>query len=382
MKLERCELPADADVWVLAGQSNMAGSGFGEACETPDPRVWLYTLQDQWKIAEEPFAGDRYEAVDEAFAIMRGEREKHRADPNYRKQMAATWRAAGSGLGLPFGKIMTAFTGKPVGLLFCAKGDTRMEEWTPDYDGPPDMALYRATLRRIRKVGRPIKGILWMQGESDSFGGKAQHYVARMKKLVADFRRDLNQPDLPFFYSQIATFALQTEEELPDWNLLQDLQRQLEPTLAPGGMCVSVDLPLCDWGHIATGGLKRLGRRFATIVRRNLYGDTRLELGPRPVAVERDSSDARLLHVRYSSVNGTLFPKDRVAGFVVQWSGEERNRVCTATVSSTRDATVTLICTHAVPAGSTVRYGKGLLPFCNLTDAADMAAPVFGPWTV
>ena len=105
------QLPADADVWVLGGQSNMAGSGFGEAPETPSERVWLYTLRDEWKIAEEPFVADRYEAVDEAFAIMRGEREKHFADPNYRKQQAAIWRAAGTGLGLTFGKTMADYTG-------------------------------------------------------------------------------------------------------------------------------------------------------------------------------------------------------------------------------------------------------------------------------
>ena len=376
------QLPADADVWVLAGQSNMAGSGFGEAPETPSESVWLYTLRDEWKIAEEPFVADRYEAVDEAFAIMRGEREKHFADPNYRKEQAKVWHGAGTGLGLPFGKIMAEYTGKPIGLIFCAKGDTRMEEWTPDYDGHPYMALYKATLRRIRKVNRPIKGILWMQGESDTFDGKAQLYAERMQKLVAAFRRDLNQPELPFFYAQIGTFPLQTDEELPDWNFIQETQRLLEPALAPGGMCAAIDLPLCDWGHFSTAGLKRLGRRFARVVQCRLYGETRSAVGPRPVKVERDPVDPLTLHIQYESVNGTLLPKDRVAGFAVQWPNSERNMVCVATVSPTRKDTVTLRCVRPIPVGSTIRYGKGLAAFCNLTDAADMAAPVFGPWTL
>jgi len=374
------ELPTNADVWILAGQSNMAGSGFGEAPEPPSDRVWLFTLQDEWKMAEEPFAGDRYEAADEAFAIMRGERDRHLADPNYRSEMAKTWRAAGTGLGLMFAKDMAAYTGKPIGLLFCAKGDTRMEEWTPDYDGHPYMALYKAALRRIRKVGRPIKGILWDQGASDTFDGKAKLYVERMHKLVAAFRRDLNQPDLPFYFGQIGCFPLQTIEELPDWNLIQELQRQLEPALAPGGMVAGIDLPLCDWGHYSTAALKRFGHRFAKVVRRHLYGDTRFKIGPRPVAVERDPTDPLVLHVRYESVNGTLLPNDRVAGFVVNWPGEERNRVCAAIVSS--PTTVTVTCIRPIPAGSTLRYGCGVAPFCNLTDSEDLAAPVFGPWPV
>lgn len=373
------QLPADADVWVLAGQSNMAGSGFGEAPEMPSDRVWLYTLQDEWKIAEEPFLAGRYEAVDEAFAIMRGEFKQHIADPNYRKEQAKTWRG-GTGLGLTFGKELAAFTGKPVGLLFCAKGDTRMEEWTPDYDGHPYMALYKATLRRIRKVGRPIKGILWDQGASDTFDGKAQFYVERMKKMVAAFRRDLNQPDLPFFYGQIAVFPLQTEEELPDWNLIQEMQRELEPALAPGGMVAGIDLAHCDWGHYSTAALKKFGRRFTKVVRRQLYGDTSLQLGPRPVAAERDPADPKVIHVRYASVNGRLLPEDRVAGYVVQWPGETRNRVCAALV--TAPDTVRVTCIKPIPTGSTIRYGYGLTAFCNLTDSEDLAAPVFGPWKI
>ena len=376
------QLPADADVWVLAGQSNMAGSGFGEVPETPSERVWLYTLRDEWKIAEEPFVADRYAAVDEAFAIMRGEREKHFADPNYRKQQAATWRSAGTGLGLTFGKALAAYTGRPVGLLMCAKGDTRMEEWTPDYDGHPYMALYQATLRRIRKVNRPVTGILWDQGASDTFDGKAKLYVERMKKMVAAFRRDLQQPDLPFFYGQIGNFPLQTEDELPDWNFIQETQRVLEPELAPGGLCAGIDLAMCDWGHYSTAGLKRFGQRFAKVVRRQLYRDPSLQLGPRPIAVERDPNDPRSLHVRYASVNGTLLPKDRVAGFVVEWPNSSRNMVCAALVSPELKSTVIVTCIKPIPAGSTIRYGKGLTPFCNLTDAEDLAAPVFGPWTV
>src|ERR1051325_3752685 len=153
MTPSRNELPSDADVWVLAGQSNMAGPGTGEDYEPPSDKVWLFSLRDEWKIAREPFVIDRYEAVDEAFAIMRGEREQHFADPDYRRKRAAGYDAEllrvklCAGLGLPFGKALSEFTGKPVGLLFCAKGDTRMEEWDPEYQAHPYMALYRATLR-------------------------------------------------------------------------------------------------------------------------------------------------------------------------------------------------------------------------------------------
>lgn len=374
--------PANADIWILAGQSNMAGSGTGEAYEEPSENVWLYSLQDQWDIARESFIVDRYSAADEAFAIMRGEYKEHAADPTYRSRLAKIWKGTGAGLGLRFGKSISAFTGRPVGFIHCAKGDTRMEEWTPDYDGPPYMALYQATLRRIRKVNRPVTGILWYQGESDTFDGKALLYVERMKKLVSAFRRDLNQPDLPFFYSQIGTFALQTEEELPDWNTIQTMQRELESVLAPGGMVASVDLPLCDWGHISTAGLKRHGERFAKVVRRRLYGDQTFEVGPRLVKVERDPGSSDRVRIQFDSVNGQLLPKDHIAGFSVFSPGSTRDMVCSAYVSPENSSTVILRTIRPIKPESTVWYGKGLFPYCNLTDAVDLAAPTFGPWTI
>lgn len=107
-------LPPNADLWVLAGQSNMAGAGAGEQYEEPSENVWLFSLRDRWEVAREPFWGERYEAHDEAFAIMRGEIPKHLADPQYRHRQAAGFVAewlrttSGAGPGLPFGKAMAA----------------------------------------------------------------------------------------------------------------------------------------------------------------------------------------------------------------------------------------------------------------------------------
>lgn len=384
----RMNLPHDADLWVLAGQSNMAGSGTGEDYETPSDQVWLFSLRGQWDIAREPFWGDRYEAVDEAFALMRSEIPEHQADPEYRRRQTVGYAEriaqnhSGAGLGLPFGKAMAEYTKRPVGLIFCAKGDTRMEEWTPDYSGPSTMALYQAAVRRVRAVGRPVKGILWYQGESDTFDGKARWYAERMKKLVVAFRRDLGQPDLPFFYVQIATCVMQTEEELPDWNTVQELQRRLEPELAPGGMCAAVDLPLVDGIHLSTRAQRRLGKRLARLAQRNVYAEKGIETGPRPVAVERDASDPCRLRVRYGGVNGRLLPEDCVAGFTVCEPGQTRNLACVARVSAQSPAGIEIRTYCPVPAAAELWYGKGLMPFCNLVDAADLAAPVFGPWRI
>jgi sialate O-acetylesterase len=387
------QLPPNADVWLLAGQSNMAGSAGGEAFTPPDPNVWLFNLRDEWQIAEEPFMKHRYDAPEEAFMIMRGEkmrREEQGLSINaaYRAEQAATYPEAitrnrwNAGLGLPFGKALAAAIGRPVGLVFCAKGDTRMEEWDPAYTGHPYMALYQATLRRIRAAGRPLKGIIWYQGESDTFDDKGKVYAERLRRLVDSFRHDLAQPGLPFVYVQIAACVMQTEEELPDWNLVQEIQRKLEPDLAPGGMVAAIDLPLGDGIHLGHAALRRLGSRLARVAHHQVYGDNTIQLGPRPIAVMRDAADACKLCLPFASVNDRLLPEDHIGGFVVLAPGTTRNIVCNSRVAPDDPATVWIHTHMPAPAGSVLWYGKGLMPYCNLTDAKDLAAPVFGPWPI
>ncbi|MHB9131695.1 MAG: sialate O-acetylesterase [Armatimonadota bacterium] len=387
------QLPDEADVWLLAGQSNMAGSAWEVAYEAPSPDVWLFNLRDEWQVAEEPFMKYRYEAKDTAFTIMRGEKMRREAqglavDAAYIAEQAAVYPAqvtrvqGNAGLGLPFGKALAAHLHRPVGVIFCAKGDTRMEEWEPDYAGDPYMALYASALRRVRAAGRPVKGIIWYQGESDTFDEKGKVYADCLRKLVAAFRRDLEQPDLPFIYVQIAACVMQTEEELPDWNLVQESQRRLEAELAPGGMVSAIDLPLCDGIHLSRAAHRRLGPRIAKVVSRQVYGDTKLEIGPRPVSVMRDPADPCQLIVQYASVNGRLLPEDHIAGFSIHAPGSDRNLVCNALVAPDDPSTVLIRAYLPIPPGSVLWYGKGLMPYCNLTDAEDLAGPVFGPWQI
>ncbi len=379
------EPPGDLDLWLLAGQSNMAGSGSGGAYESPSEQVWLCNLRDQWEIAREPFLADRYEATDSAFALMRSEMTLAAADPDYRRRRGERYgedlrrHESGGGLGLAFGKAIAAFTGRPVGLVFCAKGDTRMNEWAPDWSGSPCMALYAATWRRVRAVGRPLTGVLWYQGESDTFDHQGHVYAEKMRELVGALRRDLRQPELPWFYVQIGNCVMQTEEELPEWNLVQETQRRLEAELAPDGMCTAVDLPLRDGIHLSTRAQQRLGRRLARLVRRGLYGDPSVETGPRPTSVTRDPEDDCQLRIGYEGVNGSLQPAERVAGFSVLAPGGERNLVCAALVEPAEPHTVLVRTYCPLAAGSALWYGRGLTAFCNLADEADMGAPMFGP---
>jgi sialate O-acetylesterase len=111
-----------------------------------------------------------------------------------------------------------------------------------------------------------------------------------------------------------------------------------------------------------------------------VYGDQSIEVGPRPAKVERHNSDVVRIH--FDSVNGKLLPKDHIAGFSLFAPGSQRDMVCAAYVAPDCGSTVMLRTIRSIKPDSAVWYGKGLFPYCNLTDAADLAAPAFGPWKI
>lgn len=46
--------PIDTDIWVLAGQSNMQGSGVVPKDSKPDPRIMMLNMDNTWITAQEP----------------------------------------------------------------------------------------------------------------------------------------------------------------------------------------------------------------------------------------------------------------------------------------------------------------------------------------
>ena len=74
-----------------------------------------------------------------------------------------------------------------------------------------------------------------------------------------------------------------------------------------------------------------------------------------------------------------LKPSRHIAGFSIRKEdGTEIPLIFDAAVGQARD-TVILKLTGPCPRRAFLWYGYGFDPYCNLTDALDMAVPVFGP---
>src|SRR4051794_39509484 len=149
-------VPDDLDLFLLIGQSNMAGRGvIGPEERAPVPGIWVLTEDLQWKPAVDPLHFDKPEIV-------------------------------GAGLGRPFAQaLLASHPGKQIGLIPAAFGGSALDEWKPG------SKHYSEAIRRTKSALRNgrLRGILWHQGEADSGREElAKTYVQRFEAMIRQLR--------------------------------------------------------------------------------------------------------------------------------------------------------------------------------------------------
>lgn len=368
------------DLWVLAGQSNMEGVGDLVDVQQPDPMVHSFDMADRWLVAEEPLhtlvgAADRVHWRPNG----QGEPERLSGEP---LQRYVQLRRKGAGPGLPFAVEMAKRTGVPVGLIPCAHGGTSMDQWSPALKDQEGDSLYGSMVRRFNAAGGKVKGMLWYQGESDANEKAAPGFRRKFESFVKAVRSDFGQPDLPFYYVQIGRHISDTNAK--EWNQVQEAQRLAEASIPNSAMVVSADLSLDDAIHLSTPDLKRLARRLADRACRDLFPRVgkfgELKAGPRPTSATFEEGVVR---VRFTDVNQRLQADGRIAGFSVHdANGRPAAVIYKARIDPAEASTVQLYISGKLPERATLHYGYGKDPYCNVRDAADMAAPVFGPMPI
>jgi hypothetical protein len=166
---------ADADfhLYLLIGQSNMAGRGKLELQDkVAVPRVLMLNKANEWVSAVDPIHFDK--------------------------------TIAGVGLGRTFGiEMAKANKDVKIGLIPCAVGGTPIRRWQQNGD------LYQAALKRAKIATKAgvLKGILWHQGENDS--GKeatAKIYEQQLHAMVASWREDLGDENIPIVVGELGRF--------------------------------------------------------------------------------------------------------------------------------------------------------------------------------
>jgi len=370
--------PADLDIWILAGQSNMEGVGELTDALTPSEQVWSFTSAGRWEIAAEPLHRfwESFTPVHQNL-IRPGlpPDRKHLSDAEL-AVLTIRERQYGAGLGIAFGQAMATTIGRPIGLLPCAHGGTSLDQWNPNLKNNGGRSLYGAMFERLQRAGGKPRGLLWYQGESDGWNlATSVSYQQRFEEWITRLRADIGAPEFPVLVVQIGRTTLDSPNTQA-WNQIQQIQYDL-PTRVPFTAVTSaIDLPLVDCIHLNAAGLNRLGRRLARLaVAVTTVPGT--QIGPRIVGTDRqpEPPDRELVRLTCSGVTGAWLPSDNMAGFdVLTADGKPHpvNHVINAFPDKHDPRAIQVRLNVPLQAGERLSYGHGLRPVCNVVDAADL----------
>src|ERR1700677_2804238 len=140
--------------------------------------------------------------------------------------------------------------------------------WHPDPSSWIPAGLYNGMVAPFTPYA--IKGFLWYQGETDSAADRASLYAKLLPTLIADWRRQWRQGNLPFLFVQISSF----ESPKENWGLIRDSQRRALH-VANTGMAVTLDIGQRD--NVHPPDKQTVGARPALAGRAVAYGETGLE---------------------------------------------------------------------------------------------------------
>jgi len=226
--------PSDTtfDLYLLIGQSNMSGRGpiTKEFKDQGSPNVLMFNKDDKWVPAKNPLHFDKPSIV-------------------------------GVGPGLSFGISMVKKNSRAkIGLISCAVGGTSIDVWKPGgIDGVTKTHPYDDMLARLKEAQKSglLKGVIWLQGESDSSPEKAAMYLSKLKDLIERIRTVAGNDELPFVAGELGRYKAQYQNINA---VLKHLPQQVSNTV------VASSKGLKDKGdktHFDSPSAKKMGERMA-----------------------------------------------------------------------------------------------------------------------
>lgn len=214
-------------IYLLMGGSNMVGADARPlATQTPDSRIGFLDRDGKWLVAIEPIH-EKGAGIGPGIFFAR---EMLRRDPSAR-----------------------------IVFIPLAVEDSPLDRWEKGSH------FYEEAIRRVR-IAAPsgeIAGVLWHQGEADSYtAATAASYEMRLTQMFRDLRTDLNAPSLPIVVGQLAPF-----DRTPFAEVIRCSLRRVPHDLPMVGFADSAGLTdLGDWRHVHfdAASQETLGKNYAS----------------------------------------------------------------------------------------------------------------------
>lgn len=227
-------IPNKENLWVfiLAGQSNMAGRGLVEPQDTvPNNRVYTLNKQGNIIFAKEPL---------------------HFYEPTM----------AGLDSGLSFGKALIKHIPDSISVLLIptAVGGSSISQWLND-SIHREVKLF-SNFKQKAELGMrfgTVKGILWHQGESDAKTKEAPLYQIKVSELFYQFRKIIGNQETTVVIGQLGSYSTN-----PLWSKINDHIKYYVSTDQYSGMINTQDLKdKGDKVHFNSEAQRLMGERFA-----------------------------------------------------------------------------------------------------------------------
>lgn len=243
--------------------------------------------------------------------------------------------------------------------------------------------LYNAMIAPL--VPYAIRGAIWYQGESNVT--RAAQYRTSFPLMIADWRKQWNRGDFPFYYVQIAPFdyrAFNPNADAATWAHpsaeLREMQR-LSLAVPRTGMIVTTDITE-NVKDIHPSNKQDVGARLALWALAKDYGQNSLEFsGPlyRTMKIEGGA-----IRVSFDHASGLLAKGGELTEFTI--AGEDRKFV-PAKARIDGDSVIVTAADANAPAAKNplaVRFGWTDTAIPNLFNAAGLPASPFrtDDWTL
>ena len=230
------DMPPKDKVWIflMAGQSNMAGRGFVEPSDTVINKRVLTINQDIGVIyAKEPL---------------------HFYEP----------QRAGLDCGVSFGRTLLQNVPEDVSILLIptAVGGSSIQQWLEDstFRDVKLMSNFKEKVKFTNNFGT-IKGILWHQGESNASNEyDIRLHAERLTRLFKIFRSITHNERLPIIAGELSAFSANNKNQ----QLLNAAIKDVVQKDVNAALISTQDLkPIADNIHFNAEGQRTMGERFA-----------------------------------------------------------------------------------------------------------------------
>lgn len=233
------------------------------------------------------------------------------------------------------------------------------EEFGP-YSFKQPCNLWHSMYEKISRYS--VRGMIWYQGESESFSESSYLYESAMNSLLDNFKKVLGQENYAFHYVQIPPFNCDT---IRDWEGICNAQREFHLHHPECGMITTGD---CSGGEDIHPPIKRpLGNRLSKAACALTYGMPCEYTGP--IAKAAHYENGKII-VEFSHADG-LYLDDSVDSLEVEYEDGSVTKEKSAIVNNT----LVVNCSNGSP--TAIRCGWRTFYQIGIFNSENIPAGVF-----